>query len=155
MKNHRNGNSAAEEAARKLYNELLVGWNARDAAAFAGGFAPNATMIGFDGSTIIGQAAVHAHLDSIFTHHQTPRYVAVVQDVARITEEVVLLRAHTGLGPNGQTDINPQLNAIQVLVASQQDGHWQIALFQNTPAQFHGHPERVQAISAELRRSLA
>ncbi|MGZ4033139.1 MAG: SgcJ/EcaC family oxidoreductase, partial [Tumebacillaceae bacterium] len=28
---------------------------------------------------------------------------------------------------------------------------WQIALFQNTPAQFHGRPELVEQMTAELR----
>jgi hypothetical protein len=57
--------------------------------------------------------------------------------------------------PPGQTDINPAVNTIQTLVAVKRDGTWRIALFQNTPAQFHGRPELVQQLTEELRQLLA
>ncbi|MGH2514102.1 MAG: SgcJ/EcaC family oxidoreductase, partial [Ktedonobacterales bacterium] len=33
-------------------------------------------------------------------------------------------------------------------------GGWYVALFQNTPAQFHGRPEVSAALTAELRQLL-
>ncbi|WP_343423123.1 hypothetical protein [Candidatus Flexifilum breve] len=49
--------------------------------------------------------------------------------------------------PRGQTDINPA-------VRHQPGDRWQIALFQNTPAQFHGRPDLAEALTSELRALL-
>jgi hypothetical protein len=43
---------------------------------------------------------------------------------------------------------------IQTLIAVKRDGQWRIVLFQNTPAQLHGRPELVQAMTEELRQLL-
>jgi hypothetical protein len=40
------------------------------------------------------------------------------------------------------------------LVAQWVDGAWRVALFQNTPAQFHGRPDLVAAMTEELQRAL-
>jgi hypothetical protein len=54
----------------------------------------------------------------------------------------------------GQSDLNPAVNTIQTLVAVKRAGKWRIAIFQNTPAQFHGRPELAQALTEELRQLL-
>lgn len=59
-------------------------------------------------------------------------------------------RAVTGRAPHGQTDLNPVVNAVQSLIAAKNVGCWCIALFQNTPAQFHGRPELAQILTEEL-----
>jgi hypothetical protein len=56
--------------------------------------------------------------------------------------------------PPAQADLDPNLNALQTLVASKHDGQWCIVLFQNTPAKFHGRPELVQQMTEELRQLL-
>jgi hypothetical protein len=56
--------------------------------------------------------------------------------------------------PPGATDIKPEVNAIQVLVAVRRDGVWRVAHFQNTPAAFHGRPEAAKALTEELRVEL-
>jgi hypothetical protein len=66
----------------------------------------------------------------------------------------VLLRAVAGLVPPGASDIDPQLNAVQSLIAVQRDADWHVVLYQNTPAQFHGDPDRAAALTDELRRHL-
>jgi len=53
--------------------------------------------------------------------------------------------------PPGKSDINPETNAIQSLIAVRSGDGWQIALFQNTPAQFHGRPEQAKALTEELQ----
>jgi hypothetical protein len=53
--------------------------------------------------------------------------------------------------PAGRSALNPDTNAIQVLLATRTDTAWQVALFQNTPAQYHGRPETAEALTAELR----
>ena len=136
---------------RALYQRLLGSWNKRDAAAMAGLFAEDGDSIGFDGSQMSGRAEIAATLRQIFTDHITGVYVGKVREVRRFSTEVAILRAVVGMIPPGQSDLAPQLNAIQTLVATKQDGKWEITLLQNTPAQFHGRPELVQQLTDELR----
>lgn len=37
------------------------------------------------------------------------------------------------------------------MIAARDDDEWRIVLFQNTPAQFHGRPDLVTQLTAELR----
>lgn len=137
-----------------LYQELLAHWNERDATGYAALFAFDGSIVGFDGSQVNGAIAIAAHLSAIFTDQPTPTYVAKVREVRLLAPEVVLLRAVAGLIPRGQTELNPAANAIQSLVAVRHDETWRIALFQNTPAQFHGRPELAERLTAELRELL-
>jgi uncharacterized protein (TIGR02246 family) len=93
-------------------------------------------------------------MDRIFGDHQTAVYVAKVREVRFLAPSVALLRAVAGMVPIGHTDLNPAVNAIQSLVAVKHGEHWRIALFQNTPAQFHGRPELVEQMTEELRQVL-
>lgn len=81
-------------------------------------------------------------------------YVAKIKSVRFLAPDVAILRAIVGMVPPGQSDLNPAVNAFQTLVATRHDGQWLIALFQNTPAQFHGRPELVQQMTEELRQLL-
>ena len=146
--------SADEAAVRALYKQWLDQWNSRNANAMAMLVAEDGNLVGFDGSQINGRAEIASSLSQIFADHQTAAYVGKVREVRFLAPEVVLLRAVVGMVPPGQSDINPAVNAIQSLVATKQDGKWQIALFQNTPAQFHGRPELVQQLTDELRQLL-
>jgi hypothetical protein len=56
--------------------------------------------------------------------------------------------------PPGKKEINPATNAIQSLISTKQNDVWKISLFQNTPAQFHGRPELVEAMTKELSQLL-
>jgi uncharacterized protein (TIGR02246 family) len=151
------GDSAQNDwdaATRGLYTQLLAAWDKRNARDYALLFASDATLIGFDGSQVNGQLQIGAHVSEVFSHHQTPRYVGVVREVRLVAPDVSLLRANAGLIPPGKDDIEPALNAVQSLVAVKKGGDWKIALFQNTPAQFHMHPEQAKALSDELRAKL-
>lgn len=141
-----------ESAIRALYQQLLDGWNKRNADAFAILFAENGEVIGFDGSQMTGQGEIALTLRQIFADHITAPYVSKVRHVYLLSFEVAILRAIVGMIPPGQTDLNPAVNAHQTLVAVKRDGRWRIQLFQNTPAQFHGRPELVQQMTEELRR---
>jgi uncharacterized protein (TIGR02246 family) len=143
-----------ETAVRMLYRRLLDGWNARNADAFAALFVDDGDVIGFDGSQMAGQSEIAATLRQIFADHQTAAYVAKVRSVRFVAPGVAVLRAVSGLAPHGTAELNPLANSIQTLVAVHADGEWRIVLFQNTPAQFHGRPELVQALTEELRALL-
>jgi uncharacterized protein (TIGR02246 family) len=146
--------STEETAVRALYQQLIAGWNQRSAAAMVEPIAADGEIIGFDGSQVIGREEIAAHVHQIFTDHVTPPYVSKVRQVRFLTPDVAHLRAVAGMVPPGQTDIAPQLNTHHTVIAVKQDGKWRIKLHQNTPAQFHGRPEAVEALTAELRELL-
>jgi uncharacterized protein (TIGR02246 family) len=148
------GQTADEGAVRGLYQQVLDGWNRRDAEAFAAPFAEDGDVIGFDGSQYFGRAETATALRQIFADHQTGAYLGKVRGVRFLGSDVAVLRAVVGMVLPGQTDIAPQANALQTLVAERREGQWRVVLFQNTPAQFHGRPELVQQLTEELRELL-
>jgi uncharacterized protein (TIGR02246 family) len=146
--------SADEAKVSALYRQLLDCWNRRAAAEFAALFAEDGNSVGFDGSQLNGRSEIEASLRQIFADHPTAAYIAKIREVRFLTSEIAILRAVAGMVPAGQTDLNPAVNAVQSLVACQSTSRWRIALFQNTPAQFHGRPELAQELTAELRQLL-
>jgi uncharacterized protein (TIGR02246 family) len=147
--------SANDEAAiRDLYQKLLDGWNRRNASDYAALFAEDGYAVGFDGSQHNGRVEIEAEIGKIFADHQTGRFVGKIREARLLTPEVAVLRAVASVVPAGQADINPATNMIQTLVAARREGQWRIAVFHNTPAQFHGRPELAQKLTAELRQLL-
>jgi uncharacterized protein (TIGR02246 family) len=146
-----------EDSVRDLYEQLLKAWNERSAEDFAGLFTNDGAMIGFDGSQAAGRDEVEGHLRPIFEDHPTGSYVAKIRGVRFLGPENVMLRAIVGMVPPGQHDLNPDVNALQTLVAEHDENAecgWRIVLFQNTAAQYHGRPELVEQHTAELRGQL-
>src|SRR4051812_30193235 len=143
-----------EAPIRALYGALLDAWDRRDAAAMAACFTADGAMVGFDGSTVVGRVEIEAHLRPIFADHPTPAFVSKVREVRFLAPTVALLRAVAGMANRGADDIIPAVNEIQSLVAVQREERWNIALFQNTPAAFHGRPELSEQLTAELRARL-
>jgi uncharacterized protein (TIGR02246 family) len=142
------------QAVRDLYRQVLDGWNARDAQAFAAPFREDGEAVGFDGTVHSGRAAIADQIGAIFAEHTTGTYVGKVRDVRVVGPGAAVLRAVAGMVPHGQEDLNPEANAVQTITAAQLLGHWQIALYQNTPAQYHGRPEAAEALTEELRQAL-
>jgi hypothetical protein len=124
-------NADADRATRELYERLIEAWNKRNARDYALLFASNGSIVGFDGSQVNGQLEIGAHVSEVFSHHQTASYVTIVREVRPIGGDVTLL------------------------VASRKGGKWEIALFQNTPAAFHGRPELSKKLTEELRAALS
>src|SRR5215217_694938 len=145
---------AAERAARELYGELLRHWNQRDAASFTRLFARNGNVVGFDGSPVDGQENIESHLTQIFTRHEIAAFVGKVREVRLLAPGTVLLRAAAGMVPPGAKEVNSAVNTIHTLVATSQGNRWRVELFQSTPAAFHGRPDAVEALTAELQKEL-
>jgi uncharacterized protein (TIGR02246 family) len=139
------------DAARALHRQLLDAWNARDAAGFAALFAHDGVSIGFDGTEVIGRPDIARHLGEIFASHPTPRYLGKIHEVRALSESTALVRAVAGMIPCGAEDLDPKLHTVQTLVVHAAGGTWRIALLQSTPAQFHGRPEAVEALTRELQ----
>lgn len=142
------------ESVEELYRHLLAAWNADDAEAFAAPFAEHGTVVGFDGSEMAGRAAIAAELGRVFASHATGTYVGIIRSVRPIGDDAFLLRAVSGVVPAGAEDVDPDLNAVQSLVASWHEGRWEIDLYHNTPAAWHGRPEDQAALTEELRGQL-
>lgn len=139
---------------QSLYREIHSSWNDRDAAAFARCFTDDATVIGFDGSEMNGRVQIERTLAHIFSDHPTGAYIAKVRDIRYLRPDIAILRAVSGMVPAGKADLNPDLNAIQVLVAVKSDGRWEGVALQNTPAAYHGRPEAKEQLTQELREVL-
>ncbi|HXL87053.1 MAG TPA: SgcJ/EcaC family oxidoreductase [Gemmatimonadaceae bacterium] len=145
---------SADQETRELYRQLLEAWDKRNARDFALLFAPDGNIVGFDGTQIFGQAQVGAHLTEILSHHQTARYVSIVREIRSLTDGVTILSAVAGMVPPDKDDIDPNVNAVQSVVAVRTSKGWKIALFQNTPAALHGRPDDAKKLTKELRAAL-
>jgi uncharacterized protein (TIGR02246 family) len=152
--NPNSASSAAEAEVREVYRKLLEAWDKRNARDYALLFAPDAILVGFDGTQVFGQTDIGAHISEVFSHHQTARYVSIVRGVRTVTGDVMALSAVAGMVPPDKTDINPEVNAVQTMIAARRGNAWQVYLFQNTPAAFHGRPDDAKALSEELRGAL-
>jgi len=138
-----------------LYQQLLQQWNKRNAAGMTGLFVTNGTLIGFDGSQLNGQKEIYTVLDEIFSNFPTAAYVSIVKEVRVLTDTTALLLSVAGMVAVGSNDISPEVNVLHSITAVKDEGKWRIALFQNTPAAFHGRPELAEQLSADLRHVLA
>jgi uncharacterized protein (TIGR02246 family) len=138
----------------ELYANLMEAWNKRDAKAFEDLFILDGDMVGFDGTQVHGQGSIREHLAKVFEDHPTSPYVYRITGVTQISTEVAIVRAIAGMIPAGATDPDPKLHAIHRLTAVHRGGAYRVALFQTTPAQFHGRPQEVEQMTADLRASI-
>jgi uncharacterized protein (TIGR02246 family) len=146
---------AAKQQVISLYQELLKNWNDRNPDAYSSLFTADGNIIGFDGSQANGRKEINDHLTEVFADHQTGTYISIVQEIRFLTDEIAVLRAVAGMVPHGQQDINPAINSIQLIIAHKEDTDFKIAVFQNTPAAFHGQPELAEQLTKQLRKVLA
>jgi uncharacterized protein (TIGR02246 family) len=140
----------AEDAATSLYGRLIDGWNAGDAGAMAAPLADDGLVVGFDGSQMRGRDEAARELGRVFADHETATYVTKVRSVKALGADAALLHAVAGMVPPGGSELMPDRNAVQTVVVQRGDDGWSVALFQTTPAQFHGRPELTEALTAEL-----
>jgi uncharacterized protein (TIGR02246 family) len=142
------------EAATGLYERLVGGWNAHDAEAMATTLAPDGLVVGFDGSQMAGREAVATELGRVFADHETATYVTKVREVRALGSDAALVYAVAGMVPPGGSEIMPDRNAVQTVVAHRSGEDWHVALFQTTPAQLHGRPDLSERLTAELSELL-
>jgi uncharacterized protein (TIGR02246 family) len=145
---------AEEEKVLILYKELLNQWNEKQGTGMANLFTEDGSLVGFDGSQVNTLKEIEAHLNPIFAQYPTARFIHIVREVRALNADIALLRANVGMVPRGYSDINPAVNAVQTMIAVKKNSEWKVALFQNTPAAFHGRPEEAEKLTAELREVL-
>ena len=142
-----------ENNVRSLYNTLLENWNSQNASAFANLFARNGIAIGFDGSQMIGLQEIYDEISKVFSSHKVSTYVGIVREVRALSTTVFLLHSVAGMVPPEESKINPDVNAVQILIAKKDQGKFRIAVYQNTPAAFHGRTELSQQLTEELQEA--
>ena len=140
--------------ALRQYENLLRAWNARNPHAFAAAFTADGSAVGFDGSQMNGRDEILSALRVVFDSHPTASYVAKIREVRILPGDSVLVRAVAGMAPTGMPDLNPAVNAVQTIVAVREGDAMRIALLQNTPAAYHGHPEMSARLTQELSEVL-
>jgi uncharacterized protein (TIGR02246 family) len=143
-----------EDEVIDLHRRLIDSWNANDARAMAETMTPDGLVIGFDGSQMLGRDEVVSQLSEVFADHRTATYVTKVRSVRPLGSDGALLHAVAGMVPPGGSEIIAARNAIQTVLAERRAGRWSVALFQTTPAQFHGRPEVAEALTNELAELL-
>ena len=139
---------------RTIYQRLLEAWNAQDADAFSSLFADDGYVVGFDGSEMTGRKDIRQQLSEIFTHHEVASYVSIIRDVKQWSPNIYMLKATAGMLPPEQSTINPKVNAVQTLVARFDDEELKIVFFQNTPAAYHGRPEKTEQLTKDLNAAV-
>jgi uncharacterized protein (TIGR02246 family) len=137
-----------------LYEQLVDSWNKMNSNAYAALFTEDGSIVGFDGSQANSRKDIHDHLSEIFTDHQPAKFITIIREIRFLSPSVGLLRAVAGMVPRGKAEINPKTNAIQSLVAIKKDDHFLIAMFQNTPAAYHGRPQLAEQLTKELQQQL-
>jgi uncharacterized protein (TIGR02246 family) len=116
--------------------------------------APDGLMIGFDGSQLQGRDEIEAELGRICGDHETASYVTKVRAVSTLGGDAALLWAVAGMPSPETSEIMPDRNAVQTLVARRDSNGWSVALFQTTPAQLHGRDDLRKALTEELSKEL-
>ena len=147
--------TADETAICALYQQMMEGWNAACGYAFASPFEENGDLVGFDGTYIKGRqeiALFHQHLFDMFL--KGSRLVGKVRSVRFLTSDVAVMHAIGGTVMAGQTDLDPERNSVQTLVAVKRNGKWSLAAFQNTRATYINRPDESQKLTEELQTLL-
>jgi uncharacterized protein (TIGR02246 family) len=147
--------AADEDAIRGLYQQAIDGWNAGSGDAFAAPFEEDGDLVGFDGTHFKGRqeiASFHQHLFDMFL--KGSRLVGKVRSVRFLTSDIAIMHAVGGTVIAGQTDLEPERNSVQTLVAVKRNGKWGLAAFQNTRVTYIGRPEESQKLTEELRALL-
>jgi uncharacterized protein (TIGR02246 family) len=142
-------------AIRSLYQQLMDGWNAASGYAFAAPFEEDGDLVGFDGTHIKGRqeiASFHQHLFDMFL--KGSRLIGKVRSMRFLTSNVAVMQAVGGTVMAEQSDLEPERNSVQTLVAVKRNGKWSLAAFQNTRATYMGRLEESQKLTEELRALL-
>jgi uncharacterized protein (TIGR02246 family) len=121
------------DAVRRLYTQLMDGWNTGSAEAFAAPFAEECVFIAFDGSRFRSrETLVRVHEPLFRTHLRGMRLVGEVGDVRFLGTDVAVMHATGRTILRGAARPAAERDSIQTLVALRHQGVWRLVAFQNT-----------------------
>lgn len=145
-----------EDEIRRLYKQMIDGWNSGSGDAFAAPFTDDSDFIGFDGTHMKGPQQISSFHQMLFDRFvKGSRLVGKVRGIRFVRSDVAIMIAVGGTVMGGQSDIEPERNSIHTLVAIKRDAKWHFTAFQNSRAQYIGRPEKSQELTEELRRELS
>ncbi|WP_375780039.1 SgcJ/EcaC family oxidoreductase [Bradyrhizobium sp. ma5] len=126
---------AREERALNAINALLAdikaAWAANDADRMAQSFAEDAIFVPFNGSRLLGRAAIAKfHAQPFATELQGSRLLVDLVDIRPLSETLYLVSTSGGPARQGQ-ESPPQ--ATQSYICQDIGDRWAILFFQNTP----------------------
>src|SRR5919108_5820281 len=128
-----------EAAIRKLYQQMIDGWNAGNGDAFAAPYTDDSDYIGFDGTYMKGRQEIASFHQMLFDKFLGgSRLIGKIRSIRFVTVDVAIMIAVGGTVMAGQSDIEPERNSIHTLVSVKRDRRWQFTAFQNSRAQFIG-----------------
>jgi uncharacterized protein (TIGR02246 family) len=148
---------APEDAAavESLLQQLMDGWNRGSGAGFATPFADDGQQIAFDGTHFRNRGEIAVFHQQLFERFlKGTRLVGKITDMQKLSPDVILAHAIGGTVMPDETDLAPDRNSVQTLVAVKRSGEWRIAAFHNSRAEFMGRPEAAEALTDELRKLL-
>lgn len=133
----------------------MDGWNKGSGKVFAAPFADDADLVGFDGTHLKGSEEISSFHQELFESYvKGSRLVGKVRSVRFLTPEIAIMHVVGGTVMGGQSDIEPDRNSIQTIVAKKSGNIWSIVAFQNTRTQYLGRPEKLYELTEELRKEL-
>lgn len=122
---------ADEIAIRSLYQQLMDGWNKGSGEAFAAPFAEDGDLVGFDGTHLNGRQNIISFHQQLFDNYvKGSRLVGKVRNVRFLTHDIAVMHVVGGTIMADQTDIEPERNSVQTLVATKDSkGEWRLPHF--------------------------
>jgi uncharacterized protein (TIGR02246 family) len=128
------GPSEADKVAiATLTQKVIAAWAYHDAAAFAGVFTEDGTMI-IEGQYHKGRAAIQAYMEEAFTGKWRGSQVTGKPiDLRFLSDDVALLLTQGGALLPGETEVAEDGAIRASWTAVRVDGQWQLAAYQNTP----------------------
>lgn len=139
-----------ERPIRDIYEKLLNSWNKGNAAALAGCCAEECTFIGFDGTQYFFRKELEQAVERVFKEHNPAKYIHKIREINFISSEVAQILAIVGMVKNGDQEVTPALNAVQLATLRKKGKEWRIISLQNTHARFDQRPELVEEMTNEL-----
>jgi uncharacterized protein (TIGR02246 family) len=142
-------------AVAALLQQMIDGWNRGSGAGFAVPFAEDGDQVAFDGTHLQGRQQIAEFHQMLFDRFLSgTRLVGKVVDVRFLAPDVALAHGIGGTVMPGETDLAPDRNSVQTLVAVKIDGEWRLVRLHNSRAEFMGRPEAAAAFTEELRQLL-
>lgn len=125
--------SSDETAVRRLYAQLMEGWNQGSGDAFAAVFTEDGDLVAFDGTHVKGRHEIAVFHQPLFDKWlKGTRLVGDVTAVRFLCPTVAVMHARGGTIMRGKSTPARERESIQTLVAVKGETGWRIAAFQNT-----------------------
>lgn len=123
-----------QHPAASLPGQVMDAWRDQDARAFADTFVEDGTMM-IPGQYVTGRENIAAFMAAAFQGpYKDTRVVGAPIDVKVLADGVVVLVTEGGVIPAGEDSLPERAEVRATWVATDADGAWRLAVYQNSPA---------------------